>query len=321
MATYNEACTDDEFIALWKTFKSGAAVAKHLGINVRPVMKRRRMIEKRHGIFLDVDDPRSDAVGNINGFRAVEPNIRGTVIVFSDAHYWPGKPSVAHMALVKLAKELQPTMIVANGDMLDGARLCRQDPAGWVKSKAPKVVEETEALQERMHEVTLAGGKRCKRRRTIGNHDIRLERMLAMKAPDMEGMPYTKLEDFLPEWEESWSIMVNGNTMIKHRYNNGVHATWNNTMRAGRSIVTGHLHRLQATILSDYSGPRWGVDTGTLAEVGHDNPAFEYDEDSPRNWASGFAVLTFADDGRLLHPEICIVLDGTPYFRGASVKV
>lgn len=315
------ACTDDEFIAIWRTFKSTSAVAKHLALERRDVNRRRRRIEKRYAIFLDAESPNAEAFTNTQGFRAIEPNIRGTVIVFSDAHYWPGEPSVAHKALVRLCRELRPSMVVANGDMLDGARLCRQDPIGWQKSKAPTIKQETEALQERMHEVTLAAGKRCKRRRTIGNHDIRLERMLAMKAPDMEGMPYTKLADFLPEWEESWSVMVNGNTMIKHRWHNGVHATWNNALKSGKNIVTGHLHRLQCTILSDYNGPRWGVDTGTLAEVGPENVAFQYDEDSPRNWASGFAVLTFADDGRLLHPEFCIVLDGTPYFRGQAVKI
>jgi hypothetical protein len=318
MSKSQQACSDDEFIALWRTFKSGTRVAEHLGIGVRPVLTRRRHVEKRYGIFLDTDSPLNDAPGP-GGFRAIEPNIRGNVIVFSDAHYWPGKPSIAHRALVSICKQLQPTMVVANGDMLDGARLCRQDPIGWSKSKAPTIKQETEALQERMHEVVMAAGKKCKRRRTIGNHDIRLERMLAMKAPDLEGMPYTKLADFLPEWEESWSIMVNGHTMIKHRYHNGIHSTWNNTLKAGRNIFTGHLHRLQATILSDYSGPRWGVDTGTLADVTHENPAFEYDEDSPRNWASGFAVATFGDDGRLLHPEFCVVLDGVAYFRGKRV--
>jgi len=313
MGSHKEACTDDEFIAIWRTFQSGTEVAKHIDCGLREVMRRRRRLEIRYGILLDT--PRD------GGFRVTLPNIRGVGIIFSDAHYWPGKPSIAHRALVTLTKELQPSLLVANGDMIDGARLCRQDPAGWVKSKAPTIKKETEACQERMGEVSSAAPRHCKRHRTVGNHDIRLERMLAMKAPEMEGMPYTRLVDFLPEWEESWSIMVNNNTMIKHRYHNGVHAAWNNTLKSGRNIVTGHLHRLQATILSDYGGPRWGIDTGTLADVSHENPSFEYDEDSPRNWASGFAVLTFADDGRLLHPEICIVLDGKPYFRGAAVRI
>jgi len=314
-------CSEEEFMQIWRSLRKASAVAKHLDTDVRGVQKRRRYLEKKYGVFLDADDHRArqDNVIGLGGFRAEETKIKGTVIVFSDAHYWPGEPSVAHKALLSLGKEMKPTMIIANGDLMDGARLCRQDPIGWQKSGSPTVKEEIEALQERMHEVALAVGKNCKRRRTIGNHDIRLERMLAMKAPDIEGLPHTRLSDFLPEWEESWSVMVNDNTQIKHRFRNGVHATWNNTLHSGRNIVTGHLHRLQATILSDYGGPRWGIDTGTLAEVGPQNAAFQYDEDNPRNWASGFAVLTFGKQGQMLHPEFCVVLAGTAYFRGKAV--
>lgn len=312
---------DQEFIRTWNAIRSPVEVAKQLGMTERGAQRRRRAIEKKHGIFLDVDDKRghdaNTALGR-TGFRAIEVNIDGPVIVFSDAHYWPGEPSTAHKALLRVVKGIQPVMIVANGDLMDGARLCRQDPIGWDKSNAPTVKEEIEALQERMHEVALASGKRCKRRRTIGNHDIRLERMLAMKAPEIEGLPNTRLADFLPEWEESWSVLVNDNTMIKHRFRSGVHATWNNALHSGKNMVTGHLHRLQATILSDYNGPRWGVDGGTLADVTHNNPAFDYDEDNPRNWASGFAVITFKN-GKMLHPEFCVVMDGKAWFRGKEV--
>lgn len=314
-------CSDEDFIRVWNSLRSPVRVAEHFGVTERGVQKRRRVLEKKTGMFLDVDDPRGNNTNSTlsrTGFRAVEDKIDGPVIVFSDAHYWPGEPSTAHKALLTVIKGIQPVMIVANGDLMDGARLCRQDPIGWSKSQAPTIKKEIEALQERMHEVALAGGKRCKRRRTIGNHDIRLERMLAMKAPDIEGLPHTRLADFLPEWEESWSVMVNNNTMIKHRFRSGVHATWNNALHSGKNMVTGHLHRLQATVLSDYNGPRWGVDTGTLADVTHNNPAFDYDEDNPRNWASGFSVVTFKN-GKMLHPEFVVVMDGKAYFRGREV--
>ncbi len=63
-----------------------------------------------------------------------------------------------------------------------------------------------------------------------------------------------------------WRVIVNGNVHIKHRFKGGIHAARNNTLNAGESIVTGHLHRLQATPLTDYTGLRWGIETGTLAE-------------------------------------------------------
>lgn len=328
-ANGNELCSEKEFIALWNRHGGSATeVAKALDTNVRVIGGRRRRIEERLGIVLSSTHERSPDAGMITslprqGIRALA-NVKGTVIVFSDAHYWPGLVSVAHKALLKLCKELQPTMIVANGDLMDGARLCRQDPVGWDKSSAPTVKEEIETVQERMTEVALAAGRRCQRVRTIGNHDIRLERYLAMNAGEMEGLPATTLEWFIPEWETTWSLMLNGDvrggeTMIKHRQANGIHAAYNNTLKAGRTMVTGHLHRLCVTPWGDYGGRRWGVDGGTLSDVGPEVQAFAYAEDNAVPHCSGFAVLTYDKNGLLLPPELVEVINGTAYFRGKGV--
>jgi hypothetical protein len=129
------------------------------------------------------------------------------------------------------------------------------------------------------------------------------------------------LIDHFPRWKFSMSLMVNGSCMIKHRYHNGVHAIYNNTLKSGTSIVTGHLHSLKVTPWTDYTGTRYGVDTGSLADV--NGQQFSYAEDNPKNHRSGFAVLTFYD-GKLLPPELCEVLDeeqGIIYFRGNVFKV
>ncbi len=49
-----------------------------------------------------------------------------------------------------------------------------------------------------------------------------------------------------------------------------------------------------------------------------DGDHMSYGEDSPKNHASGFAVLTIYD-GKLLYPEFCYVVDKVAYFRGQSV--
>jgi hypothetical protein len=91
-------------------------------------------------------------------------------------------------------------------------------------------------------------------------------------------------------------------------------------MWSGKTIVTGHLHQLKVTPLSDYNGRRYGVDSGTLADPY--GPQFEaYTEQNPMNWASGFVVLTFKD-GRLLPPELVTVMDdGVVAFRGELIEV
>jgi hypothetical protein len=91
-------------------------------------------------------------------------------------------------------------------------------------------------------------------------------------------------------------------------------------MWAGRTIVTGHLHSAKVYPLSDYNGTRYGVDTGCIADTEH--KAFtSYTEDSPKNWRSGFSVLTF-DGGGLLYPELVLKWDDEHVqFRGKKIHV
>lgn len=100
----------------------------------------------------------------------------------------------------------------------------------------------------------------------------------------------------------------------------GIHATHNNTVSSGKTIVTGHLHSLKVTPFNDYNGERFGVDTGTLADA-HGPQFVDYLEDNPTNWRSGFAVLTF-NNGRLLWPELVHALaPDLVQFRGQVINV
>jgi hypothetical protein len=152
--------------------------------------------------------------------------------------------------------------------------------------------------------------------RTIGNHDMRFDKRLAVRVPDFKHLAGMQLRDHMPDWLESWCFEINRAVMVKHRWHNGVHAAHNNVLKGGRSIVTGHLHRLLAMPYADYNGRRWGIDTGTLSEPSF--AQFDYGEDAPKNWGSGFAVLTFRR-GELLPPEFCEVIKGTAFFRGEVV--
>jgi hypothetical protein len=240
--------------------------------------------------------------------------------VASDCHYWPGIVSTAHRAFVLFAKELKPKAIVMNGDVFDGASISRHPPGGMWEA-TPSVKQELEACQERLSEIE-AASLNSKLHWTWGNHDQRFNARLAAQVGDgFKGIVGMNLTDHFPRWRFSTSVMVNGSCMVKHRYHNGIHAIYNNTLKAGTSIVTGHLHSLKCTPFTDYTGTRYGVDTGSLADV--NGQQFSYSEDNPKNHRSGFAVLTFYD-GKLLPPELCEVLDedaGLIYFRGNVFEV
>lgn len=117
----------------------------------------------------------------------------------------------------------------------------------------------------------------------------------------------------------SWSVLINPDThpvMVKHRYANGVHAAYNNAMKGGLSIVTGHTHALEVKPYGDYRGRRYGVQGGCLLDI--DAPQTEYAENAPSQMCPGFVVLTF-QDGELMPPELCSVINGRAIFRGGFV--
>ena len=204
-----------------------------------------------------------------------------------------------------------------NGDVFDGASVSRHDSIMW-ESK-PSVQLELEACEERLEEIVEVCGK-IRKIWPLGNHDARFETRLATQVPEYAKVHGFHLKDFFPFWEPCWSLFINGTTVIKHRARGGIHAPWNNTMNAGLSIVTGHLHSQKVTPFTDYTGTRWGVDAGTMAEAF--GPQFAgYMEDNARNWRSGFAMLTFAD-GELLQPELIRVhSEGKVDFRGKLIAV
>jgi hypothetical protein len=226
----------------------------------------------------------------------------------------PDEVSPAHKALVKVIKAVKPKMVIMNGDVFDGASISRHPVSGW--NSTPSVKQELEACQERLGEVEKAA-KGAALHWTWGNHDQRYNARLAAQVGDTwRGVEGMNLTDHFPKWKFSTSVMVNEKVMIKHRYHNGIHAVYNNTLKSGVSIVTGHLHSLKVTPWTDYNGTRYGVDTGTLAFI--DGSQFDYAEDSPKNWRSGFAVLHFID-GQLMPPELVQVIGDQFYFRGELI--
>lgn len=298
------ACPDHDFIRLFNEL-GAHKTARRLKVAVANVFRRRKNLELKYGKKILAPDNRSGRDPSHDHPARHQISIpNGIVIVASDAHYWPGEPSTAHRALVKFCKTLKPKAVVMNGDVLDFAAISRHPPIGW--ETQPTVIEEIEVAKERLHEVELAAGRGVQKIWTLGNHDARFETRLATVAPEYAMVNGVHLRDNFPQWTPCWATWIN-DVVIKHRFKGGVHAPHNNTVAAGKSMVTGHLHSLKVTPYSDYNGTRYGVDGGCIADPDH--PAFtDYTEDNPKNWRSGFVVLTFRD-GTLMWPEVVSVFD------------
>ena len=314
-----------EFIEAWSRYGSASKVAQFFKIDERAVHRRRRRIEAKFNQPLVSHHENSKAYAHVQPIQTSINRIElgvldQTIIVFSDAHFWPGEYTTAYKGLLWAIKELKPHAVISNGDAFDGATISRHPPLGWAHT--PSVIEELKAVQTRLGEIeetAKAARHNCKTLFVWGNHDTRFANKLVSQAPQYREVHGFKLQDHLPAWEFGWSVWPTPQCVIKHRYKNGVHATHNNTVNAGVSIVTGHLHSLKVMPFADFNGNRYGVDTGTLAEPY--GAQFDYGEGNPLNHRSGFAVLTFRD-GKLLWPELVHKwADGQVEFRGQIINV
>lgn len=316
------ATSAEEFKRVWAECNGSAKeVAHRLGYSsTETALNRRQKIEETEGITLHSNSVHSSRNAKIRrkNARRIEIDLPdGIIIVGSDAHVWPGPLTTAQRGFIALIKKLKPDVVVLNGDVFDGAKISRHPAGMWDQQGRPNVKQELEACQAFTGEIENASS--AKRFWTYGNHDARMEYYLAAAVPEYEGVAGFALKDHFPAWTFCMGVFVNGNLVIKHRYANGIHAAYNNALRSGRSMVTGHLHSLKVIPWTDYNGTRYGVDSGTLADP--ESKQFDYAEEAPANHRAGFPVLTIRG-GRLLQPELVQVWDDNHLeFRGGLIEV
>lgn len=314
---HNQKISDAQLIADFPVM-GAEGVAEKYGMLVRNVYARRKAVERDHNIQILAPTRGATTITFDNHPAAVTVSIQnGHILIGSDSHYWPGIVTTAHRAFLECAKEFKPKVIIKNGDEADFPSISRHAPIAW--ERRPKVAEEIENLKAMLSEIEKVAPN-ARRIWPLGNHDSRFETRLATVAPEYAEVNGVHLKDNFPKWEPCWAAFVNGDTVVKHRMRGGMHATRNNALNAGRTLVTGHLHSLKVTPLSDYNGTRWGVDCGTMADP-YGPQFFNYTELNPLDWRSGFILLTFVN-GRLLWPEqIWVSGKNTVQFRGKEWSV
>lgn len=325
---YNESSslvrvTDKDFIRIWKECNGNTVqVANRCGMKIRATMAKRRKVEQRHGIVLNAEKTASEAVVRHHKARTSIKVDNAVLPIGGDVHVWPGQRTTAQRAFVATVKKLKPAYVILVGDVFDGARISRHPRIGFLEDR-PTVAQELEAVEKYLEEVEKAAPGAmliwC-----LGNHDARYESYLAQNAPEMEGVKGMHLKDKFPKWKPCWAVHINegtpNHTVIKHRWHNGVHASYNNTLKSGVSFITGHLHKLDARKYADFKGIRYGVDAGFMADL-DDDQFVHYTEDNPKDWTSGFPVITFRE-GRMMRPEFVQKWDEDRIeFRGEVINV
>ena len=322
----NAACTDGEFIKLFRELQSTVKVAEAIGVAERNASARKSRIERRYGIILPVNDHRAayNTTRHVTHKARINLTLSDAVLpIAGDIHVSPSKRTTIQRAYIQLVKELKPKHVILVGDVFDGARISRHPRIGFLENR-PSVKDEIKAVGEYLSDLETAAPRGAVLIWCLGNHDARYESYLAAMAPEMEGVHGMHLKDHFPKWLPCWSVHINegmpSHTAIKHRWHNGIHAHYNNVLKSGVSFVTGHLHKLDARKWADFRGNRYGVDCGFMADP-DDDQFIHYTEDNPKDWTSGFPVLTYKE-GKLMRPEFVQKWDESRIeFRGQVRKV
>src|SRR5580765_2725110 len=121
--------TDGDFMRLFTELGS-AERSRRIGQTVRRILDRRRTLEHRYKRRLvspvKAHSPQPEYVEHPGRIQVDLKD--GFVLIGSDAHYWPGPPSLMHRAFIKLCKELRPKIVILNGDVVDLASISRHPP-------------------------------------------------------------------------------------------------------------------------------------------------------------------------------------------------
>jgi hypothetical protein len=301
--------------AITAVAKHGTIRAAALALNL-PYMtlKNRLDTAERRGLALDAPLAVPTRGAEQCPMTLEWPVLDGVFAAFSDAHWTrvTQARSVAHEALLRALPDIKPDYLLSGGDLMDFGGIGRHDPIGW--ENRPKVREEIEAAQRHLSDMRdLAPSAMCFW--TRGNHDDRLESFLARHADPMRGMPGTTLAEAFPDWRQAWRFDFSA-FQVMHNWHGGIHAAWNNVVKGGVNIITGHTHALEVRPFRDLRERRYGVQLGMLGDPNW--PCFAYGKALPRQWTPGWAVLTVRN-GKLLAPELCEVVDGAAWFRGARL--
>lgn len=307
------ACDDNTFIQIWESSKSVREAAERLGIHRHKVFARRRRIEDRFGFKLSSlgGEPSRYWHPHTEQYILDHPY---TAVIFSDAHFWPDhltSPTTAFWILQQILEEIQPEVLIDNGDSFDGASISRHPPHGWAEQ--PTVQEEIEANLICHQMISEASGE-ADRYWVWGNHDARFDSRLASLTPEFKGVNGTTLPNHFPDWTFTESIALNDTLMVKHKWHGGQGSGRNNALKSGKSFATGHLHFGKIEHVTDLNGTRYGINLPTLADP--HGPQFAYANHNPLDWQQGFAVIEI--DGKDIHPELVIVDNGKARWRGKT---
>jgi hypothetical protein len=324
--------TDRELKQGLKAGLSNRQIAANLGVDEATVRRRKAklMIATAHPQRArpapEIQAPAPLAV-KLPPPHVAKVSTKGTMtaVIYTDSHF-PNQHKPTLSIIRQITSELQPDVIVNQGDMLDCYTISTYD-------KNPHRLEtlQDEVDQARIHlaEMRLASPKS----RFVlleGNHEDRLRRLLwrlegpakallkltnfreqltwpALLGLDELGIefypyasPYQPVADVLPKWLLSHGTTVRSQSAYTARAE---------LDRYGQSGSSGHTHRLGAHFQRNKVASTLWLECGCTCELDVEYGMFPA-------WQQGFVVLTFDRTTGAYSPELIPTANGIAMWRG-----
>lgn len=240
-------------------------------------------------------------------------------LIIPDTHI-PYQDEKAYNLMLKVAKSM-PSVdeIVLLGDYgeFNAVSSHPKDP-----SLSNRLQEEIKAVNEKLTQLDRLFPK-ARKVFIEGNHEDRLTRYIRDKAPELFGLVDAK--ELLqirhrPNWlwipySPNQKYRVLGSKLYaRHEpIGGGEHTSASTVKKANRSVIYGHVHRIQEFQTVDLEGANHrGITCGWLGNQKH--KIFNYVKNH-HQWALGFAVVTVAPD-KTFYAQTLHIIDNKAVFGG-----
>jgi len=186
-----------------------------------------------------------------------------TVLAFGDVHIPYQQPEAVEV-MCRAAERLRPDLVVCLGDLLDCSQFSRHPPTyGLLETEYAEDLATANALLDRVQAT-------CDRLAIIeGNHEYRIDRwaaataegrgaysMLAPRVRLTDGRPGTTYVRYGSASGRYPAYRVNRRIVAVHGWSYAKHATKQHlAISQGRSVIHGHTHRADASIVQNVWSP------------------------------------------------------------------
>jgi hypothetical protein len=114
--------------------------------------------------------------------------------------------------------------------------------------------------------------------------------------------------EFIPYGPNQKVRVLNSHLYARHEpISGGVHTAHGSVVKAGKSLIFGHTHRIQESQVVSIDGDNYrGISSGWLGDIDHEDGVFNYVKNH-HQWAQGFSIVTVLNDGTWFNQLVHII--------------